>query len=40
MSTLFKEVSYSLQTLIQNIDMGIIGLFSLKIGKRCNILIF
>jgi len=26
MSTLFKEVSYNLQTLIQNIDMGIIGL--------------
>lgn len=26
MATLFKEVSYNLQTLIQNIDMGIIGL--------------
>ena len=26
MTTLFKEVSYNLATLIQQIDMGIIGL--------------
>jgi hypothetical protein len=30
MATLFKEVSYNLATLIQQIDMGIIGLADIQ----------